>query len=134
MKTEFIRKLAQALYDASLGKSESEIGLIVDRAMALCMEKKIAHEQPLLLSELERFHKQRMMIQEVKLVSARTLPLSEKTALTKFLNKKISKTIELHEVVDPTVGGGFKIQIQDTIIDATLKQAIRQLAIHLEKE
>lgn len=59
----------------------------------------------------------------VKVVAMTALPMEEdsKNRLVESLGKKLNKTVELTNEIDPSVIGGILLKIEDKIIDGTLK-------------
>ncbi|MBR5121311.1 MAG: ATP synthase F1 subunit delta, partial [Oscillospiraceae bacterium] len=51
----------------------------------------------------------------------------EKAALTQKLEKKCKGKVELSCEVDPSIMGGLIIEMQDTVIDGSLRQRLRDM-------
>jgi F-type H+-transporting ATPase subunit delta len=73
-------------------------------------------------------------IQVVNLTS--TVPFTEtmKTELVNKLTKELNKTIELKEEIDPSLIGGFVVQIGDKQIDNSVKNSLLRLKQDFNKK
>jgi F-type H+-transporting ATPase subunit delta len=68
----------------------------------------------------------------VKVTSAEKLSSSEKSELEQFLKKRYEvKEILFKEIVDSRVIGGMKIEIDEEVLDSTIKNRIQKLQEHL---
>ncbi|MHB9038298.1 MAG: F0F1 ATP synthase subunit delta [Armatimonadota bacterium] len=63
----------------------------------------------------------------VEVTSAIELNESEEAALTAKLIEKIGKTVQLEKLVDPSIIGGAKVRIGDTVIDGSIKGRLAAL-------
>jgi F-type H+-transporting ATPase subunit delta len=78
--------------------------------------------------ELEKLYKQELNIIEVKVFSPEKLDGRILSSLKKEISQKYkSERIIINEVLDKNLIGGLKIQIEDEIIDASLKNLLFKL-------
>lgn len=68
---------------------------------------------------------------EAQIISAVTLSESEVDTLVEKLEAKFNKKIEATFEIDPEILGGIKIIVGDTVIDATVKNQLQNLAYTL---
>jgi len=52
--------------------------------------------------------------------------------LKKVLVKKLNRPVEIVEKIDPTLIGGFYLQVQDRLIDRSLRKQLNDLKVALE--
>lgn len=68
---------------------------------------------------------------DAQIIAAAKLSATEKKDLVKRLEAKFSKKIEATVSVDPEIIGGIKIIVGDTVIDASVKGQLQNLAYSL---
>ena len=71
---------------------------------------------------------------QVSVLTALPLRDDQIRLLSELLHKKTGKTIEISFAVDPTVLGGIRITLGDTMIDCTVKQKLVTMHSTLTKD
>ena len=71
---------------------------------------------------------------EATVISATELRDGQKAALKAELSKKLNKHVDITARVDPSVIGGFYIQVDGYFIDRTTKKRLRDMKVLLKKE
>jgi len=66
-------------------------------------------------------------ILRVRIVSASPMEASQVSAIRDRLHRKYDKTIEAETAVDPSLIGGFKVQVGDTIYDTCVSTRLETL-------
>ncbi len=69
---------------------------------------------------------------KVYISSVTKLQRSQVLELNKLLVKKLNKPVEIIEKLDPTLLGGFYLQVADRVIDRSLKKQLHDLKVVLE--
>lgn len=72
-------------------------------------------------------------IAKVDLVAAREVPEAEIKVLAEKLSVSTGKTVQLKQVVDPSLIGGIMLRMGDQIIDATVAKKLAMLKEHLKQ-
>ncbi len=84
----------------------------------------------------EEFHKldlAKQGIKQVEVTSAHPLSRENEKAIVEELNKLVKTKIELKKQVDDRLIGGVVIQMEDQVIDASVKNQLEQLKNNLSK-
>ena len=131
MAIKSIRQLAEALYNIAIDKRGSALEEIIDRAVSILREKGIFSKRQELLDELQRIHLDREGRLKAVVTSKEALSHSVRTGLVQHLKHHFKKDIELEEIVDVELLGGFQIRVGDHLFDATLDTQIKKLTTHL---
>jgi F-type H+-transporting ATPase subunit delta len=72
-------------------------------------------------------HQKYNNIKPVRLISATTFDSKQISELTLIVEKKLKSTIELTQKVDPTIIGGFILQIENTQYDASITSKLSEI-------
>lgn len=127
-----IQDYAQALYEAVAAAPDRRDSIIQSFLNRLALDKKSQY-LPLILQQLEVIEAARNQQQIVSIVTAEPLEdavlLQLKADLQRALATK--EEIVIRTAVEPTVIGGIRIAIGDTVIDHTIRAKLNQLAAQL---
>lgn len=127
--------IAQAIYLVSKYKTETELRNVNDKIIKFLSRKRFLSKSSDILERLEKIinYENKKII--VKVSSAKKLKEELKEELAFFLKKryKIEKVIFIEEI-DEKLLGGMKIEINDEIIDLTVKNKIKKLEEHLTRK
>ena len=66
-------------------------------------------------------------IQEGKLILSKEMSEEEKEKIIKSIEKNEGVRLELEEVIDPSILGGFIVTLKDNVYDASLKTKLKNL-------
>ena len=66
-------------------------------------------------------------IQEGKLILSEEMSEEEKEKIIKYIEKNEGGRLELEEVIDPSILGGFIVTLKDNVYDASLKTKLQNL-------
>ena len=66
-------------------------------------------------------------IQEGKLILSKEMSEEEKEKIIKSIEKNEGVRLELEEVIDPSILGGFIVTLKDNVYDASLKTKLQNL-------
>lgn len=66
-------------------------------------------------------------IQEGKLILSKEMSEEEKEKIIKSIEKNEGARLELEEVIDPSILGGFIVTLKDNVYDASLKTKLQNL-------
>ena len=97
------------------------------RFLLLLLTKRRIAMLPQIIEELLRLKREREGIAEALIRSAIPLLPEEKEHLQRILENKFNKRIILEEEVDPSLIGGFTVEVEGKMIDASLKGFLMRL-------
>ncbi|OIO29246.1 hypothetical protein COX93_03170 [Candidatus Nomurabacteria bacterium CG_4_10_14_0_2_um_filter_30_12] len=124
--------IANVIYLVSKDKRETELRYIDTKIVKFLARKRFLSKSTDILERLEKIinHENKKII--VKISSAKKLKEETKIELSLFLKKryKIEKVV-FDEMIDEKLLGGIRIEVDDEIIDLTIKNKIRKLQEHL---
>ena len=127
-----VKNLAYAIYESSKDKDEAKTDEIIKNFLSLLKQKHLLGKSDAILKEL-----QKIIDKEGKVKRA---DVSMKNKLTSKMQKEIEEFIKerykvdkvaLTEKEDKSLLGGIKIEIDDEIIDTTIKNKLTRLQNYL---
>ncbi len=68
------------------------------------------------------------------LTTATEISDSVKDSIRDLIEKSLSTRVEMNEVLDPDITGGFMLKIEDTFIDGSVKTQLRKIKKELKEE
>jgi F-type H+-transporting ATPase subunit delta len=86
---------------------------------------------PAITSAFEELKSQDEGVLEAQIIAASKLSAAETKDLVKRLEQKFGKKVEATVSIDPEIIGGIKIIVGDTVIDASVKNQLQNLAYTL---
>lgn len=132
MATISKNNIARAIYTASLNKTEAEQDIFLKNVVNfLFRHKLISQSKDILIALRKMVHKEQGFI-EARIWSKNKITEKNKTELIQILKKRYGgKNFILEEKLDDKLLGGFKIEVNNELIDLTLKNKINKLQEHL---
>ena len=119
------REYAEAIYEASKGKSDKELDGILSNAYALLKKKGHTPILPIILSELEKIEKKRGDVNELVVTVARE---SDREKQSDLIEKDISvlnaENLKQRTVVDDTIIGGYELRAGGLRLDNSYKRVL----------
>jgi len=135
MSTVSNNDIANAIYLVSKDKKETELRDIDSKIVKFLARKRFLPKSADILERLEKIinHENKKII--AKISSAKKLKEEIKIELSLFLKKryKIEKVV-FDETIDEKLLGGIRIEVDDEIIDLTIKNKIIKLQEHLTRK
>lgn len=124
--------IAQAIYLVSKDKTEVELNEINKKIVKFLFRRRFLTKSKDILERLNKI----INNEEERIVAkvSSTLSLKEETKkeLALFLKKHYeAKKVILEETIDSKLLGGMRIEVDDEIIDLTVKNKIKKLQEHL---
>ena len=80
-----------------------------------------------IFGEFENYRKNKKGLVDVFIESPFGIDSGEKSKIKEAVSKKIGKTPELKEKINPSLVAGLKIQINDLLIDTSVRTKLRNL-------
>lgn len=127
--------IAQAIYSISKGKNKEELSLVFKKVTEFLDRRRLLSRVPDILQKLDGIINKDEGKIEVKVLSAKKLDEKIKKDLITTLEKRYkTKQILLLEKLDEKLLGGIRLEINDEVIDLTVKKKIAKLQEHLIKK
>jgi F-type H+-transporting ATPase subunit delta len=124
-------EIAEIIYSLIKEKDTKSLVAIMEKLVSLEKNRLVGKSETLIVSLREMIHKQQGII-EVVLKSAIPLDDDQKEELGSVLKKRFdANQIIFKEIIDKNLIGGFKIEVNNEIIDVTLRSQISKLKEHL---
>jgi len=101
--------------------------------LRLLVDKRRINILPQILSELRRMVEELEGIERVEVVSAVSLPGTQRDFLKGVLEKQTGKRIELEEKMDPAVLGGMVVKVGSTVYDGSVRTQLSRIREILQK-
>jgi len=134
MTTTSNNDIARAIYLMFKDKSSSEQKNISEKVVKFLFRRRLLSKAPDILSRLKKIINNADGRLEVKISSVEALSHQVKTHLEQTLKKRyLVKEVVLKEYIDKKLLGGLKIEVNDEVIDLTIKNKIGKLQEHLTK-
>ncbi|MCX6751802.1 MAG: F0F1 ATP synthase subunit delta [Candidatus Nomurabacteria bacterium] len=132
MATLLNNDIARAIYLVSKDKTHTELHDVNKKVMEFLARRRLLSKTPDILERLDKIINYESEKIVVKVSSARKLKEELKKELIFFLKKRYKvKEVVLTETLDEKLLGGMRLEINDEIIDLTVKNKIKKLQEHL---
>ena len=132
MATVLNNNIAEAIYLASVEKGQTEQPIFFKKVVQFLVKKRLLSKAPDILFRLNKIinDKEGRIIARVS--SVEKISEAARKELVHNLSKRYAgKTVVLEEKLNPKLLGGYKIEVDDEIIDLTIKNRINTLQEHL---
>ena len=134
MKATSYNDMAKALYETLEGKSGEELSRSLKSAVKFLYRRGLLSEAREILAKLEKLINEKEGRVTAVVSSPKGFSGESRRALLEMLKKRYSaKEVDLREVLDEKLLGGFRIEAENEVIDTTIKGKINQLQGHLTR-
>lgn len=121
------KQYAVALYEALESTKPSEVGKILDNFVKVLAENNDLKLAPQVIDEVHKLTLRRRGVKQVKVISAHELSKPNEQAIVETLNRFMASKVELKKQIDEQLVGGVVIEVDDLLIDGSLKNALDEL-------
>ena len=126
--------IARAIHLLTKGKGHAEQADILKKVTKFLFRKRLLSKAPQILAQLGRIINKEEGKVEAKVSSVEKLSRETKSHLEHALKKRYSaKEIVFNESLDSRLIGGVKIEVDDEVIDLSIKNRIGKLQEYLTK-
>jgi F-type H+-transporting ATPase subunit delta len=126
--------IAQAIYLAIKDKNSSEQSFVFSKIVQFLNRKRLLSKAPDILIRLNKIINKEEGRIVAKISSVEKIDEKTKKELAQTLAKRYSaKEVSLIENLDEKLLGGIKIEVNDEVIDLTIKNRIEKLQEYLTK-
>jgi len=122
------KQYAQALYELTLGKSESEVGIVVEKFVKELVKNNQIKSVSKIIDNFNNIYNQENGIIEAEIESREQLQTEVLEKIEKYLIKKYkAKQIILNKKINPEIKGGVIIKAGDEITDLSVAGSLNRL-------
>ena len=127
--------IANTIYLLSKDKRKEELPVIFKKVIDFLSSRRLLSRSGDILEKLEKIINLKEERILVKVSSAKKLDEKVKQELNFFLQKRYKvKEVQFIEKLDENLLGGMRLEINDEVIDLTIKRKIEKLQEHLTKK
>lgn len=128
------KQYAIALYEAVHDAPKEKVGAVLASFVRILVKNNALRMAPQIIDYFRKFANRAEGIADLKVSSAEPIKENSLEEIKKsapiLLGKKFKK-INITEKVDPALLGGFVLEAEDTVFDASVKNKFRVLKNHL---
>ncbi|MDY0302812.1 MAG: ATP synthase F1 subunit delta [Candidatus Moranbacteria bacterium] len=122
------KQYAQALYELTLGKSESEVGIVVEKFVKELVKNNQIKSVSKIIDNFNNIYNQENGIIEAEIESREQLQTEVLEKIEKYLIKKYkAKQIILNKKINPEIKGGVIIKAGDEMTDLSVAGSLNRL-------
>lgn len=122
------KQYAQALYELTLGKSESEVGIVVEKFVKELAKNNQTKSATKIIDNFNNIYNRENGIIEAEIESREQLQTEVLEKIEKYLIKKYNaKQIILNKKINPEIKGGVIIKAGDEITDLSVAGSLNRL-------
>lgn len=127
--------IARAIYLVSKNKNQKEQTDVCDKIVKFLFRRRLLSKSTEILSQLRKIVNKEDGRVIAKVSSVQKLESKTKTHLEQALKKRYSaKEVVLNENIDSRLLGGLKVEVNDEVIDLSIKNKIGKLQEYLTKD
>jgi len=124
--------IAKAIFLAIKEKSSSEQSVFLKNVVRFLVKKKLISKAPDIIERLQKVVNNEEGKIIVKISSVEKMSENTKKEITQSLSKRYNnKHIILEENLNDKLIGGYKIEVEDEVIDFSIKNRIKKLQTYL---
>ena len=129
LKTDFVKSFqkkeyAQALYEAISETKPEDHDKVLDNFVKIIAQNGDLGKYPEIESEYQKLESKAQGIKQVEVTTATEV---DAKSLIAELNTIVGKKIEITRKIDPEIIGGIVVRVDDTLIDASVKNNLNNL-------
>ncbi len=127
--------IARAIYLLSKDKTQAQLRDTNGKIVNFLFRRRLLSETPDILERLDKIINYENRTVEAKVSTARKLRGKFKKELLSFLKKRYrAKGVILAEKLDEELLGGVRVEVNDEVINLTVKNKINELQEHLVRK
>ena len=128
------KQYANALYELTLNKSESDIDVVIDKFSKELVRNNQLRLISKVIEKFEQIYNEKNGIVNVEITSARDLGEAQLDDVKEFLKEKYkAKNIVLETKINKDIKGGVIIRVGDEVVDASISGKLKKLNFLLRK-
>lgn len=128
MATISVNNLARAIYESSKDKDAKDLDIVSKKIIDLILKKHLMSRSKEILVKLEKLVDKNEEIIRVRVSSRAKLEKEIINEIEDFIKKRYkAQNTVLEFKIDPKLLGGIKLEVEDEVIDMTLKNKVNRL-------
>ncbi len=113
----------------------AEPGTSLDKFLLLCVRNNRAEFLQKISLAYVDLYREAHEIAHVDITTAVPMPDAEINAIIDIVKKRLgAKELEIHKQIDPELIGGFTVEINGLVLDASVKRELNELQLQLQKK
>lgn len=121
------KQYAQALLEALQGTAPSDSDKVLDNFVKILAENNDLKLFEQISKELHQLDLAQKGIKLAQVTSAKPLSSSNEKEIVETLNTLLKSKVELNKSLDENLVGGVVVRVDDLLIDASVKNSLKQL-------
>lgn len=127
-------QIAEAIFLETRGKTGVALAQSLANTVRFLARKRLLGKKNNILRKLERTINKDLGVVKAKVLSPRELSHEAKSSITHALKKRYdAKDVFLEEKIDEKLLGGIRVEVNDEVIDLSLKNRMNQLQTYLTR-
>ncbi|MDO8659236.1 MAG: F0F1 ATP synthase subunit delta [Candidatus Parcubacteria bacterium] len=127
--------IARSIYLLSKDKTAPERSVLNEKVVKFLFRKRLLSKSGEILSHLTKIINKEAGVLVAKVSSVEALDHKMKIYLEQFLKKTYSaKEVTLLEILDKKLLGGLRLEVNDEVMDLSVKNKVKKLQEHLTRD
>ncbi len=128
------KNIAEAIYDATSGKSGNELASIIKRSAMVLKDKRMLGKSKEILHALQNIFDEKTNTIRAKIITAKSLSDPERKKIEKEIKEKYKGEVVVSEFFENReLLGGMRVEVGSEVLDTTYKERLRKLEKFLIK-
>lgn len=127
MKKLNAKQYAYLLDQVTEGKSKAELPVVIKGFTTLLLRRHQLNLKDRIIQEYNLLFQEKTGRYQAQVTTVKKLSDSAKQDIINRLKSTLGYQVEIEEKLDPDLIGGFTIQVNDTVIDASVKSQLQTL-------
>ena len=129
------KNIAEAVYNATVGKSKQNLVAVLKRSAQMFQKKRMLNKSGEILSALQDIFDKKEGAIRMKVMTAGDIGYEEKSKLENEIKEKYKAKIVISEFFEKKeLLGGMRVEIGDEVIDSTYRKKLHELENFLMQE
>ena len=129
------KNIAEAVYNATVGKSKQDLVAVLKRSAQMFQKKRMLNKSGEILSALQDIFDKKEGAIRMKVMTAGDIGYEEKSKLENEIKEKYKAKIVISEFFEKKeLLGGMRVEIGDEVIDSTYRKKLHELENFLMQE
>ncbi len=122
------KNIAEAVYEATAGKSGQDLAVVLKRSAQVLKDKHILDKSDEVLSALQNIFDKKTGTVRMKVTTAKSLGYHERSKLENEIKEKYKAKIAIGEFFEKgELLGGIRVEVGDEVLDSTYRNKLQEL-------
>ena len=129
------KNIAEAVYEATKGKSGRDLAVALKRSAQVLKDKRMLGQSSEVLKALQNIFDKKTSSVRMKVTTAKSLGSQEKSKLENEIKEKYKAQIVISEFFEKEeLLGGMRVEVGDEVLDSTYRNKLQKLEKFLRQE